>query len=63
VQWNAFVKKIGEDELTDALDRVIEDLKTFVIPVLHSIPRGERFTRNWKAGEAWVPRQATVLQS
>lgn len=33
VQWNAFVKKIGEGELTDQFDKVVEDLKGFVLPL------------------------------
>jgi hypothetical protein len=53
VQWNAFVKKMGEGGLTDALGRVVEDLKSFVMPVLRAISRDERFARNWKAGGRW----------
>jgi len=33
VQWNAFVKKIGERELTDKFDKVVEDLRDFVLPL------------------------------
>jgi predicted nucleotidyltransferase component of viral defense system len=54
VQWNAFVKKMGEDGLTDALGRVVEDLKNFVMPVLRSISHNDRFARNWKAGRGWA---------
>lgn len=55
VQWNAFVKKIGEDELTDALSKVINELRIFALPVLRSLARGERLAQQWKAGNGWVP--------
>jgi len=54
VQWNAFVKKIGESELTDRFDQVVEDLKNFALPLLHSLARHERLTQRWKAGNGWV---------
>jgi hypothetical protein len=53
-QWNAFVKRMGEDELTDALGRIVEDLKIFAMPVLRSLVRGEKLTQQWKAGKGWV---------
>jgi hypothetical protein len=48
------VKKIGASELTDALGKIIEDLKVFVIPPLRSLARGEEFTYQWKALDGWV---------
>jgi predicted nucleotidyltransferase component of viral defense system len=54
VQWNAFVKKIGEDELTDAFGKVVEDLKNFAMPVLRSHIGGEKLPQQWKAGNGWV---------
>lgn len=54
VQWNAFVRKIGEDELTDTFGKVVEDLKIFAMPALRSLARGEKFEQLWKAGKGWV---------
>ena len=54
VQWNAFVKKIGETRFTDGFDKIVEDLKSFVLPLLHSLARNEKLTRQWKAGKGWV---------
>jgi hypothetical protein len=54
VQWNAFVKRIGESELTEGFDNIVEDLKDFAIPLLHSLARNEKLTRQWKAGKGWV---------
>jgi len=54
IQWNSFVKKIGEGELTDEFGKVVEDLKIFALPVLRSLARRERLTKQWKAGSGWV---------
>jgi predicted nucleotidyltransferase component of viral defense system len=53
-QWNAFVKKVGEGELIDAFDKIIEDLKRFVLQVLQAATRGEKFLLHWKAGSEWT---------
>jgi predicted nucleotidyltransferase component of viral defense system len=54
VQWNAFVRKMGEDNLTDAFGEVIADLKAFALPVLRAVGRGEEVTQQWKAGTGWT---------
>jgi hypothetical protein len=54
VQWNAFVRKIGETELIDAFGRVVDDVKIFAMPALHSLASGEKITKQWKAGRGWV---------
>ena len=54
IQWNAFVKKIGEAHLADTLGKVVDDLKNFVMPVLCSLASGEKLTQQWKAGTGWV---------
>jgi hypothetical protein len=54
VQWNAFVRKMGAEPLADTLGTVIEDLKTFALPVLGALARGEKLPQRWKAGTGWV---------
>jgi hypothetical protein len=44
VQWNAFVKKIGERELADAFDKVIADLRIFAMPLMQVIANRHRDT-------------------
>lgn len=34
LQWNAFVRKIGEDDLRDEFGRVVADLRLFAMPLL-----------------------------
>jgi predicted nucleotidyltransferase component of viral defense system len=53
VQWNAFARKVGENELVDAFGRVVEDLKAFATPALRSLARGESFEKQWKPGQGW----------
>ncbi len=54
VQWNAFVKKIGEPELIDELGKVVADLKVFALPALRAVSHGEPLTQRWKAGAGWT---------
>jgi predicted nucleotidyltransferase component of viral defense system len=54
VQWNAFVRKIGERELVDEFGRIVDDVKVFAMPALCSLVSGERLTKQWKAGQGWV---------
>jgi len=54
VHWNAFVKKMGDDQLIDAFGKVLQDLKIFAMPVFRSLARGEKLTQQWKAGKGWV---------
>lgn len=35
-QWNAFVRKIGEDELKDEFGKIVAELKVFTTPLLQS---------------------------
>lgn len=54
VQWNAFVRKIGADELINEFARVVADIKEFAMPALGSLARGEKFAQQWKAANGWV---------
>ncbi len=53
VQWNAFVRKMGEDTLIDAFGKVVVDLKVFALPALRAVARGGKLTQQWKAGTGW----------
>lgn len=52
-QWNAFVKRIGEDSLKDELGRIVEDLKIFAGPLLRSVAIGEKLQGRWTAKDRW----------
>ena len=53
VQWNAFVRKMNEDELIDQFGMIIEDIKTFAMPAFRSLASGEKVAQQWKAGNGW----------
>jgi predicted nucleotidyltransferase component of viral defense system len=52
-QWNAFVKKMGEEDLIDAFGEVVADLKAFALPALRAVGRREEVSQQWKAGAGW----------
>ena len=54
VQWNSFVRKMGEKQLIDAFGTVVADLEAFALPALRALARGERITQQWKAGSGWL---------
>lgn len=54
VQWNAFVRKIGETELIDEFGKIVNDVKVFAMPALHALSGGQRLKKQWKAGRGWV---------
>ena len=54
VQWNAFVRKIGETELIDEFGKIVNDVKVFAMPALHALYGGQRLKKQWKAGRGWV---------
>jgi len=54
IQWNAFVKKIGQHQLTDAFVNVVERLEIFVTPLLRSHAHREKLMQQWKAGNGWA---------
>ena len=54
IQWNAFVRRIGEHHLADKFDTVVEDLQKFAMPVLGSLTRREKLSQQWTAGTGWL---------
>jgi len=48
------IRKVGQSDLTDSFADLIEELRIFVLPLLRTPARGERRTREWKAGEGRV---------
>ena len=54
VQWNTFVKKIGEDDLTDSFVTVVAKIEAFAMPLFLPLAHGGTIARQWKAGIGWV---------
>jgi predicted nucleotidyltransferase component of viral defense system len=55
VQWDAFVKKMGEGALAGRFADVIEDLRKFAVPLFRCIVLGEKIGNRWNAGKGWLP--------
>jgi predicted nucleotidyltransferase component of viral defense system len=53
-QWNAFVRKMGQREHEDAFVKVVNDLRIFVTPLLHSLTGDEHSVRVWKPDYGWA---------
>ena len=53
-QWNAFVRKMGQDGLADVFGDVLDDLRVFVDPVFHSLTGGQTLPQSWKAAGGWT---------
>ena len=54
VQWNVFVKKMGEGTLVNRFGDVIDDLRKLAIPMFRSIALGEKIGERWRAGDGWL---------
>lgn len=54
VQWNAFAKKIGEEELIDSLGKIVDEIKVFAMPAFSSLARGQALKDKWRAGKGWI---------
>ena len=54
VQWNAFVKKMGEGGLANRFAEIIEDLQKFAVPMFRCIVLGEKIGKQWRTGKGWL---------
>jgi predicted nucleotidyltransferase component of viral defense system len=52
-QWHAFVRRIGETELSSRFAEVIDDITKFVMPPAISAARLEPFQRHWFSPGPW----------
>jgi hypothetical protein len=54
MQWNAFVKKIGERTLVNRFDEVVEDLRNFAVPMFRCVALREKIGKQWSADKGWL---------
>jgi hypothetical protein len=52
-QWTAFVKRGGFGDRELDLERVVDELSEFLLPVLDAAARGTNWTTNWVGGGPW----------
>jgi hypothetical protein len=52
-QWQAFLRRTGLEATAADLDRVIGELRTFLMPPVAAAARGEVFELSWADGGPW----------
>jgi len=53
VQWKAFLGKLRLDPLAMPLDRVVEQLRSFLMPPVEALIREQAFAKSWSPGGPW----------
>ena len=53
-QWNAFVGKIGEAEISKELGAVVDNIRTFLWPPAKAAAQSLVMKKRWSAGGAWT---------
>jgi hypothetical protein len=53
VQWRAFVRRSRFGEEADELMHIINEVRSFVLPVLSRLAAGKPFNARWKPGGPW----------
>jgi hypothetical protein len=56
LQWQAFVKRIGEAALVDRFPEIVAGVADFIMPAATSTARGLPFRLRWLAGGPWRER-------
>ena len=52
-QWRAFIRKAKPDTMTDSLDVLMNDIETFMMPVVDAVRQGKLLKLIWKRGGRW----------
>jgi len=52
-QWNAFTKKISNEQIPEELKVVVSEIVNFLWPVTKSIKEGRDLTLNWEPNDGW----------
>lgn len=53
-QWKAFKNKIEHNNLPESFEKVISDVRRFILPILKAIVTGETLPTIWNAPGPWV---------
>jgi hypothetical protein len=54
VQWRAFLRRSRFPERQDDLEKLVAEVRRFLIPVLRAAADNEQFNASWQAGGPWV---------
>jgi hypothetical protein len=53
-QWKAFLKRTDLEISTPDLEQVVQDLRTFLMPLIDATAKDETFDLQWKKGGPWA---------
>jgi len=53
IQWNSFLSRTGLQSVTSGLEQVVQDLRTFLMPLIDATVKDEAFDLQWREGGPW----------
>lgn len=56
-QWNAFLSRSQLEEETIELPQVVDDLRSFLVPVLDAAANAKDFADSWMDGGPWTNKR------
>ena len=57
VQWEAFRRRLGREDMPADLRNVVQNLATFLDPVTEALVEGRAFEHRWEPGHGWLPQR------
>lgn len=57
VQWEAFRRRLGREDMPADFRRVVQILSTFLHPVTEALVEGRTFEQRWEPGHRWLPER------
>jgi predicted nucleotidyltransferase component of viral defense system len=57
VQWEAFRRRFGREDMLADLREVVQILGTFLHPVTEALVEGRTFEQRWEPGHRWLPER------
>jgi hypothetical protein len=52
-QWKSFLSRTGLQSVTSGLESVVQELRTFLMPLVDAAAKDEAFDSQWKEGGPW----------
>jgi predicted nucleotidyltransferase component of viral defense system len=57
VQWEAFRRRLGMEEVPKGLQEAVQVIAAFLCPVTEALLEGQAFQRRWEPGHRWLPQR------
>ena len=56
VQWKAFRRRLGMEEMPAGLQEAVQMIAAFLYPVTEALVEGQAFQQRWEPGRRWLPQ-------